>query len=179
MCDFVEMKTITISKMADGVPSKSTEEYSKDKKIIPDVLTELNPVFGEIIYETFELLERKVDGITEIHSNTSKRTIFNVRGHGPTFDVNYYIILPTSCRCSYNNWIYNALTLGIFPFHKVRNEYLLIFHGELLLNLLHLKIISHCVLVFKSNGLKRERETATCRSGKVKTKREKRNQKSI
>ena len=151
------MKTITISKMADGVPSKSTEEYSEDKKIIPDVLTELNPVFGEIIYETFELLERKVDGITEIHSNTSKRTIFNVRGHGPTFDVNYYIILPTSCRCSYNNWIYNALTLGIFPFHKVRNEYLLIFHGELLLNLLHLKIISHCVLVFKSNGLKRER----------------------
>ena len=45
-----------------------------------------------------------------------------------------------------------------FPFHKVRNEYLLIFHGELLLNLLHLKIISHCVLVFKSNGLKRERD---------------------
>ena len=87
MCDFVEMKTI--SKIADGVLSKLTEEYSKDKKITPDVLMELRPVFGEIIFETFKLLERK-GGITEIQSNTSKRTMFtNVRGHGPTFDVNY------------------------------------------------------------------------------------------
>ena len=109
MCDFVEMKTI--SKIADGVLSKLTEEYSKDKKITPDVLMELRPVFGEIIFESLELLERK-DGITEIHSNTSKRTMFNVRGHGPIFDANY-IILPASWwRCSYNNWIYNALTLG-------------------------------------------------------------------
>ena len=109
MCDFVEMKTI--SNMADGVLSKLTEEYSRNKKITQDVLTELRPVFGEIIFESLELLERK-DGITEIHSNTSKRTMFNVRGHGPIFDVNY-IILPASWwRCSYNNWIYNALTLG-------------------------------------------------------------------
>ena len=86
MCDFVEMKTI--SKIADGVLSKLTEEYSKDKKITPDVLMELRPVFGEIIFETFKLLERQ-GGITEIQSNTSKQTMFNVRGHGPTFDVNY------------------------------------------------------------------------------------------
>ena len=42
------------------------------------MLTELRPVFGEIIFESLELLERK-DGITEIHSNTSKRTMFKIR----------------------------------------------------------------------------------------------------
>ena len=106
MCDFVEMKTI--SNMADGVLSKLTKEYSRDKKITQDVLTELRPVFGEIIFESLELLEWK-DGITEIHSNTSKRTMFNVRGHGPIFDVNY-IILPAS-------WRWDALIRTGFTMH--------------------------------------------------------------
>ena len=110
MCDFVEMKTI--SKIADGVLSKLTKEYSKDKKITPDVLTELRPVFGEIIFETFKLLERK-GGITEIQSNTSKRTMFKVRGYGQNFDVNY-IILPSSWRCSCKNWIYKTWMLNEF-----------------------------------------------------------------
>ena len=104
MCDFVEMRTI--SKMADGVLSEVTEQYSNTKKITTDVLKELRPVFGEIIFEALELLERK-GGITEIKSDTSKRTMFKVRGHGPTFDVNY-IILPSSWRCSCKNWIYKT-----------------------------------------------------------------------
>ena len=92
--------------MADGVLSELTEQYSNTKKITTDVLKELRPVFGEIIFEALELLERK-GGITEIQSDTSKRTMFKVRGHGPTFDVNY-IILPSSWRCSCPNWIYKT-----------------------------------------------------------------------
>ena len=49
---------------------------------------ELRRVFGEIIFEALDLLERR-GGITEIQSNTSKRTIFKVRGHGQNFDVIY------------------------------------------------------------------------------------------
>ena len=110
MCDFVEMRTI--SKMADGVLSKLTEQYSSSKKITIDVLKELRPVFGHIIFEALELLERR-GGITEIQSETSKRTMFKVRGHGPNFDVNY-IILPSSWRCSCKNWIYKTWMLNEF-----------------------------------------------------------------
>ena len=70
------------------------------------MLKEFRPVFGNIIFEALELLERR-GGITEIQSDTSKRTMFKVRGRGPTFDVDY-IILPSSWRCSCKNWIYKT-----------------------------------------------------------------------
>ena len=69
-------------------------------------MMEFRRVFGEIIFEALDLLERR-GGITEIQSDTSKRTMFKVRGRGPNFDVDC-IILPSSWRCSCKTWIYKT-----------------------------------------------------------------------
>jgi hypothetical protein len=79
-----------------------TAVYSNNDSLTNEVLLELNSVFGPTFGTALDLID--YGAVTEIQAETSKRTLYQVRG---TTGITY-IVMPSSWRCPCPAWMYQT-----------------------------------------------------------------------